>query len=862
MQNRLSPFIKANQLIKYIYTTTQSNSKKITISSAFYGVITAFLKEIASKIDFNTSIIINNGNISAIIDGGILRIDVSEFFNNNSWMLVNPKFYLTMLNQIRGHARVSIIQNGLDTIVYNFDDKEIHQIAIITKNIQLPICKIINPKQGVLKSSTEISYSEIITLKEAKKLFNAQCYIITIDKNTFELLAISIRSKNTNIQDFSKVFNQKYFLKENSESFASYKVRDLFPVIENTSPTNKINIYFNETLVKIKTTSEWILDTNYYSNAVETNYIPFNSKNKNNTPTLNTFKFTTHTKDTSFKERLFKFIDSLKLIKINSNEKIKMYSYILDKSEEVKALIVYANDKYIAEVQDKGNIFFTLKITQKYDYTFSFDGLSELVEFDTPNNMSGEKKDIAYANKMLYSDELLINQRISILKQCLQFVKEEGLYQDTKIKSIGLSKSFKEVDRYNKYRLIKFNTDKKNGTYSSYVMEQSTNLYTSKINYYKAYIKYPQDIVDNFKQLTSEQAIKKLKTIIGNKFKKCEEIIVQKDSTGRYSIKVNVKCSKQFNKPIEISERNHLVFKLDIDNKSVFYKISHTSKYSTGHNLYRTKKVLTDLQANKIDDEEVESIKAELILLEDYEQKIEEYKKSLYDLRRVKTDPIEYMNRVNNVKHLSYAMKYYLKISNQIWKKYYSDYKNPSDNEVLSTNIDNYIDDILYTSRKEMPTLSFKAKNALINESTKISVNPTLCEDKKYFVKNIHEKQVKVESFKLAVKEQMTYSFQVNRWDTTHKDILQKYSHVKKHYFTLADDIEDIVKQIINFTSKYTLLEITDVVLFEKVEDISSNNFKTKKKFQDMVINNPSTKKLMSIDEDNLSDYLHQLLSK
>ena len=63
MQNRLSPFIKANQLIKYIYTTTQSNSKKITISSAFYGVITAFLKEIASKIDFNTSIIINNGKI-------------------------------------------------------------------------------------------------------------------------------------------------------------------------------------------------------------------------------------------------------------------------------------------------------------------------------------------------------------------------------------------------------------------------------------------------------------------------------------------------------------------------------------------------------------------------------------------------------------------------------------------------------------------------------------------------------------------------------------------------------------------------------------------------------------------------------
>ena len=881
MQNRPSPFIKANQLIKYIFTTTQFNNEKITISSAFYGGITAFLKEIASKIDLNTPITIENGTLSTIVNGGILTSDVSEIFGNNSWSLVNPKCYLTMLSQIRGYERVAIIKNGLDTIVYNFDDEEIHEMAIINNRFKISIPKIISHDLSSIKSSTAISKSTLkyLTTEETSKMLEKtfkdistgkkfteteltkvkskikkiDYYLLAIDKNSYEIISISTISSN-------KCVNKKIFNPDTSKTTISYKVRDLFPI--DSWDTTTINVYEKDSQIYIQSISENMSDITYSIKALpvnigQSNLVP---NTMLNSITLNTFKFTVHTKDEGFKEKLFNFIDSLKLHKVLNNEKIKMYSYALDKSKDIEALVVYENDKYILDIKDKGNPFFTLKITQKYNYTFSFDGLSELIDFDIASNISGEEADIAYANNILYSDKELIHERISILKQCLDFMKNNGLYPNSKIKSIGFCNNFKEVDKYNKYRLIKFNTDKKNGIYSSYDMEQSNDLYTSKINYYKAYIKYPQDIVDNFKQLTPEQVIKKLKVIIGNKFKNCEEIIVQKDSTDRYSVKVSVNCSKRFDKPIEITERNHLVFKLDIDNKSDFYKISHTSRYSISHNLYRTKKILTDLQASKIGDKEVESIKAEFILLEDYEQKIEEYRESLQDLNSEKIGSAKYNKLVKRVERLEAEIAYFLKISNQKWKKYYSDYKEYSDDKVLMTNIDNYIDDILYMARKEMPTLSFKAKNALINESTKISVNTPLYEDKKYFVKNIHEKQVAKEAFKLAVKEQLTYNFQVNRWDTTHKDILHKYSNDKKHYFTLADDLEDIVKQIMNFTSKYTLLEISDDVLLERVDDTSAKNFKTKKKFQDMVVNNSSTKKLMSIDEDNLNDYLHQLL--
>ena len=125
-----------------------------------------------------------------------------------------------------------------------------------------------------------------------------------------------------------------------------------------------------------------------------------------------------------------------------------MYRYILDKSEDIKVLEVYRSDPYLLNMDNKGSIFLTLKITNKFDYTFSFDGLSELVNYEVPNNINGEKSDIAYANSIINSDEIIIEQRMEVLKNILNFLKNNDLYRSSKIKSIGFAKIFEDIQKY------------------------------------------------------------------------------------------------------------------------------------------------------------------------------------------------------------------------------------------------------------------------------------------------------------------------------------------------------------------------------------------------------------------------------
>ncbi|MDP3266171.1 MAG: hypothetical protein Q8M39_05015 [Sulfuricurvum sp.] len=607
---------------------------------------------------------------------------------------------------------------------------------------------------------------------------------------------------------------------------------------------------------------------------------------------LNTFKFTVNTTDRTFQESLFDFLRTQNLLEVFSNTKIKMYSYTLNRVKAIEALATGRDEKYLLDIKEKGSVFFTLKITNKHDYSFSFDGLSELIPFDLPVSILGEKSDVAYANQTIYSDEGLIAERTSILQNCLKFIKEKGLYANSKIKSFGLSTTPEQVEYYEKIRLIKFNTDKKNGAYSSWGYKKSSDIYTSKINYYKAYIKYPQDIVENFKELSSDKIIKKLHKVLDKKLKTCEDIVIQKESQDRYCVKVNASCSMKFDSPIVISERNHLEFKLDIDSKSDIFKISHTSRKGVKQNLYRTTKEST----NSTSDQVHSTHEATYTDFNVY-QEIETFQQQVYSLFNVakKCISISLDNQgklkkcVSQIskdtqKELSMFHKY---SSINLFRKDLKLYVNTFEEAIKSYNDSalNIIEDFSLKVKK-ISALSKNKKNVgnshemielkdeFSSEMTKI-MDDYLQAFEKFLSELTSDDEIKngyyiksetvyteENSFTLNTKEQLTCSFYVNRWDTKHKEILEKYDEDKKHYYTLDDDLSDIVNHLMSFTSKYKLLVINDDALLNQVSDENAEHFKTKKKFQDMVLNDSNVTELMDLSEAKLTQYLKKLLDK
>ena len=112
---------------------------------------------------------------------------------------------------------------------------------------------------------------------------------------------------------------------------------------------------------------------------------------------------------------------------------------------------------------------------------------------------------------------------------------------------------------------------------------------------------------------------------------------------------------------------------------------------------------------------------------------------------------------------------------------------------------------------------------------------------------------------RLKIKEQLKYSYEVQRWDTKDKKILQKHN-TDRYYFTLNDDIDDIVKNITTYTSRYKLMAIDYEDLLNKITDSGEEHFKTKKKFEDAVDAYRNIPDFIKIDTLKLKDNLAFIL--
>ncbi|QOY55328.1 hypothetical protein HUE87_03570 [Candidatus Sulfurimonas marisnigri] len=687
--------------------------------------------------------------------------------------------------------------------------------------------------------------------------------------------------------------------------------------------------------------------------------------------TLNKFKFTVHTEQNEFQEKLFNFIEKQNMVedKDKTNTKVKFYRYKLNKNDVIKISSVYQNDDYIADLKDKGSLFFSLKISNKYDYTFSFENIAQLTNFNFPKGLVGEKLNIAYAYDEIYSSESLIFERTNILKKCLKFIGDQNLKPNTKIKTIGFSVTFDEesespriikytnvfgygqvvyndadslafdtktllrlsskfnttdnklqeyprinivkkhnydegyekVDyivpqnipiNYDNIKLIKFNTDKdklingkKKGVYTYWNYSKSKDIYTSKINYYKADIKYPQEIISGFEKLTSKEIILELHKVMVRRFKACNEVIVQKGSYDRYYVKLNIDCTCKIDKPIKITEKNHLVFKLDIDSKSDYFKISHTSENSMLQQLYRSKKVLTENKERALTKEDIEIYKVEHVECLSYEKEIEKYeneilkiitrfedkKKDLKKPIRIVGNNMEGQMSTIGISHIEYLLKIFIDFPKKGWSEFFSEFEKDINSSlpileleleekigILRKDIKMYFIDLLDIAKKSIPKMDENTKKLYIAKNNMLPSD--IKKDMDFLVKKVDIKYAKDHFFNFKTKEQLVFSFEVNRWDTKHKRTLEKYDDKKKHYFTLDDDIQDIAKHVINFTSKYKLLEIKDKAILEQVLDTTTENFKTKKKFIENVIEDSNTQELMKLNETTLTTFLAKSL--
>ena len=185
-------------------------------------------------------------------------------------------------------------------------------------------------------------------------------------------------------------------------------------------------------------------------------------------------------------------------------------------------------------------------------------------------------------------------------------------------------------------------------------------------------------------------------------------------------------------------------------------------------------------------------------------------------------------------------------------------------------------DQILFEIGKDYPNLYYAktlntmattlAKPALISKNNKLEFQLYI-DNKANFFKISHTntntiykgiKKVPGEK-RLKIKEQLKYSYEVQRWDTKDKKMLQQHN-ADKYYFTLNDDINDIVKNITTFTSRYKLMAIDYEEFLNKVTDSGKEHFKTKKKFEDAVDAYRNIPDFIKIDTLKLKNTLTSLL--
>lgn len=298
---------------------------------------------------------------------------------------------------------------------------------------------------------------------------------------------------------------------------------------------------------------------------------------------LNSFDFTVHTTEQTFKTELFKLIDELLLIDVRLNKSEKIYLYKLNISNLLKNECDPIWVKKIHEdMKNEGNDFFSLQIIDEHHYKFSFQRIAELNKFeDSPKvNKTDDYDSIIHIYNTIYSHENVKKMKAIVVKQLIGLIKNKNLLSNATINNmsyicyidIGSESDSKNRNNFNEHALVRLQESTTNGlSYTKYEADSSVNKYTHPIKSYKSYISYPQKIVDHYLRsknkdivdidmISEINVIKYLEKMIKKKFDHTSMVQIKRDNIGRYYVEADENCRTSWQTTVKITDDIDLEF--------------------------------------------------------------------------------------------------------------------------------------------------------------------------------------------------------------------------------------------------------------------------------------------------------------
>ena len=515
--------------------------------------------------------------------------------------LILDKKQITIFNKLTQSSRIKTseftvkIKPNAVRFYFHIDNRTLTELELdtkthtATKEINFPTLK--KPITSIVVGQQDIS-----ALISAKKRSKATGYNIYIDSESLEILAVGVNNSS-----HQKIYNTNLVNRDINREVMVLSVTELFTL--KKADDFLLNIYqINENFYLKTITDTSLVDVEYFEQAKKIlNDIPkfithrelWKVENS-----FNKFKFTVHTKEL-FLDELLEVIIDLPLKQQSFNSKIKMYTYSVH-NEALYDSLVHTESQEVYDILNKLP-FFTLKVTNGFDYTFTFENLSEHLEYQIKKffTIKHEGAKATYesntdytpqSNELMNVNNYINTSRIKTLKAILAFIKSQNLYKSTKIKSIGFSTVFKDKGVYPEIKFIKFNTSPKKVLFNVVSYKKHADLYTVS-TYYKAYIKVPKELFIRYQKTNKKDTLAehKWEELLDHDIKyilqqevslklKNNDFSIGRDSPNLYYVKIPNTDDNKVKTTISLSKNNKLHFTLKMDDKANYFKISHTSK--------------------------------------------------------------------------------------------------------------------------------------------------------------------------------------------------------------------------------------------------------------------------------------------
>jgi hypothetical protein len=309
---------------------------------------------------------------------------------------------------------------------------------------------------------------------------------------------------------------------------------------------------------------------------------------------LNTIQFTVQTEDQVFKNKLLAFIGTQELVRSSSDD----YTYKLNLVDDFFTMFSSGGvTNYKDAVANDGNDFFNLHIDNN-NYSFSFENIAELYEFPEVEGVKGGIKGLYLAYNFIFSDQNLIQKRQKIIKNFMDFIRVEGLLESSVINSLSF------VSEIGSRRYANVFKQQIKGEVPITTEDQQKDMYTGSVDYYKAYIKHPQEIIDihridkgevkvNVNDIGEDKVLKMLKESVKEAFYHIRKLHIKKDTRGYY-IHADESCLKVWNKPVEISTDIFVEFKPVLIDLRNFYGIYAPIRQERTAKIYNSEMVVSN----------------------------------------------------------------------------------------------------------------------------------------------------------------------------------------------------------------------------------------------------------------------------